>query len=81
MAEDASQGGLSGDTIPESEKTDSNWQEEGAVPGDQDESEILAGVLARGTKALSGCLPFCLLGILLIVILYVLFLIFRPSYS
>ena len=59
------------------EKTGSSRPEEDVVPGNQDESEILERVFTKGTKALSGCLPYFLVGILFIVILYVLLLIFR----
>jgi len=42
---------------------------------DAEESSLLLG----GTKALSGCLRFFLVGIVLILIAYILFLIFRKN--
>lgn len=42
---------------------------------EDEESSLLLG----GTKALSGCLRFFLVGIVLIIIAYILFLIFRKT--
>ncbi|PYV90807.1 MAG: hypothetical protein DMG05_09120 [Acidobacteria bacterium] len=60
------------------EQTGSSGPEEDVARGNQDEAD-LARVFTKGAKALSGCLPYCLVGILFIVILYILLLIFRHN--
>ena len=63
--------------VPSEEKSNSSRSEEDVAPSSQDESEILERVLAKSTKALSGCLPYFLVVILFIVLLYVLLLTFQ----
>jgi hypothetical protein len=60
-------------------KSNSSSSEEDVAPSSEDESEILERVLATSSKALSGCLPYFLVVILFIVLLYVLALIFQHS--
>lgn len=65
--------------VPRGKSTGSSSSGEDVVPGGQDESEILEKVFTESTRALSGCLPYWMVGILFIVVLYVLLLIIRHT--
>jgi hypothetical protein len=57
---------------PEDNKKDSENKQENLVSRDEQER-----ILEGGTKALSGCLRFFLIGIFMVIVAYFLFLIFR----
>ena len=57
-------------------KVDKETESDG-LPGDLLSENENRNLLFGGTKALSGCLRFFLVGIFLIIIAYLIFLIFR----
>jgi len=59
-------------TPPEDNKKDSQHKQEGLF-AKEDQERILEG----GTKALSGCLRFFLIGIIMVIVAYLLLLVFR----